>query len=143
MTKQIFTSSFPKQSGFTLVEALIASLIMFIAIGIFTMVFRGAIISSQKASANIEISAAANLVVERISAELTNRHSGKNANGEGKIFDFNYTWRAKVKSSAKPPSRYLGGSKVQADHTAKLWQVDLTFEKDERIVAFQFEEVTW
>lgn len=129
-----------KQGGFSLMEVLIASFIMFIALAVFTLVFRGAILSSDKATQHLSLSAYASLLVENVSSELAARHSLDETQGEGKLFDLIYKWRAQVVKRANPPARYFGKEEIQLEHEAKIWRVEIQIQGLDK--QFVFEELT-
>ncbi len=131
------------QGGFTLIEVLIASFIMFIALATFTMVFRGALLSSERAESVVSTSAYTDLIVDKISASLKQQHKKTQAGGQGMLLGRQFFWQAHVKQVSRPPARYFGGSLEQASHTIKLWQVKLTVKTNTSAKDFTYEEVTW
>jgi prepilin-type N-terminal cleavage/methylation domain-containing protein len=129
--------------GFSLIEVLIASFILFISLAVFTQVFRSAIISSEKAEHNVLIALYTQLISDKISTELKNSHQLSALNSGGSMMGVKYTWAASILSVSKPPKRYIGQVLSQAEHIVKLWQVKLVIEHDNKISEYSFEEVTW
>lgn len=127
--------------GFSLVEVLVASFIMFIALAIFTSVFRGALISSERASDVVDTSAFTGLVVEKIAVTIKQNHGKEKLQGQEQILGKNYHWSASVIKQTQPPARYFGSQLVRADHTAKLWKVRLKLVDSDKV--YEFEEISW
>ncbi|MDG1750743.1 MAG: prepilin-type N-terminal cleavage/methylation domain-containing protein [Thalassotalea sp.] len=129
--------------GFTLIEVLIASFIMFISLAAFTLVFRTTILSSEKAELNVSSAAYTTLIISKITFDLKNSHSLNEKSGSGELMGRHYQWQARVKETAKPPARYFGNSLSQAEHQAKLWQVKLEVKVNGKNSDFLYEEITW
>jgi prepilin-type N-terminal cleavage/methylation domain-containing protein len=129
--------------GFSLIEVLIASFILFISLAVFTHVFRGALLSSEKAEANVSTALYTQLISDKISSVLKNSHQLPQANGQGTLMGREYTWTAFIISSSQPPKRYIGRVLSQADHVVKLWQVKLSVKDGNKTQEYAFEEVTW
>jgi len=129
--------------GFTLIEVLIASFIMFISLAAFTLVFRSALLSSEKAELNVSSAAYTNLIVGKISSELKNSHQLTTSQGTGLLLGRKYQWQARVISATNPPARYFGNVLAQAEHQAKLWQVNLSVQVGNKLSDYSFEEITW
>lgn len=129
--------------GFTLIEVLIASLIMFISLGVFTSVYRGALISSEKAELNISRSNSVYLILERISSDLKVNHMKNEMEGEGNVLKVNYQWKAKVSQMSKPPARYFGSERSQVDHVMKLWNIELVVIKNGSRKSYNYVEKSW
>nr|MDC2854601.1 prepilin-type N-terminal cleavage/methylation domain-containing protein [Ningiella sp. W23] len=66
-----------KQAGFTLIEVLVASVILFATITLVSDMFRGAFISSERANRHVTISGIMPIALKQIQAAL--RHQSKNA----------------------------------------------------------------
>ena len=129
--------------GFTLIEVLIASFIMFIALATFSLVFRGAVLSSERAEVNVSTSAYTSLIVGKISSTLKLNHANSEMKGQGSLLGKRFSWVANVQDSSRPPARYIGNSLSQASHQAKIWQVELTVIVGSSERHFTYNEVTW
>lgn len=132
-----------KMTGFSLIEVLIASFIMFISLMVFSSVFRSAIISSDKAVSNVSSSAYTHLIMGEIAAQLKDAHQQNQLTGKGTLLQRKFQWQANVVESTRPPARYFGQTMSQAEHQMKLWQVQLTLIIDEKQSQVQYQEVTW
>lgn len=131
------------QKGFTLIEVLIASFIMFISIAAFTLVFRSSILSSEKAEENVSNSAYVEVIFGEISGVLFQHKNSSELQGSGNLFGMRYTWQAKVIDSTRPPARYFGDTLTQADHLAKIWLIELSVSYNQKVSEYQYQEVTW
>jgi len=129
--------------GFSLIEVLIASFITFISLSVFTLVFRGAILSTDKAEESVIGSSVARLAANQISAEIRSNHAKSSLSGSGIALGANYSWQAQVISVAKPPARFEGTELTQADHRLKKWQVSFQITYQDSSSNFQYEELSW
>lgn len=132
-----------KIAGFSLMEVLIASFIMFISLVVFSSVFRSAIISSDKAVLNVSSAAYTHLIMGEITSELKQAHHLNQLSGKGRLMQRTFQWQAKVTESTKPPARYFGQNLSQAEHLVKLWNVELNLTFNEKKSNVQYQEVTW
>jgi len=80
------------QRGFTLLETLIAALLIFAALALVTLAYRNATITSLSAEAVITRSSAVQNIVEIIREQLERGVR----RGEGKVGEQPYTWQARV-----------------------------------------------
>lgn len=128
-----------RNEGFTLIEVLIASLIMFISIAAFSMVFRSALISSSSAENHVATSS----IIPLIQNEISHHLQMKTDNGQGRLLGRNYRWTAKKLKETKPPPRYLAEKIVQQNHTATLWQVTLIVSYKGRETEYELGEISW
>ena len=130
-----------RQSGFSLIEVLVASLIMFISLTVFTSVFRGALISTQRASDVLSGSAAATLVLENISSQLRVGHQQREQSGEEYLLGYSFSWSAQVVKSTRPPARYFGKDLIQPEHELKVWQITLV--NKDTSETFHYQDFSW
>lgn len=130
-----------REGGFSLIEVLIAAFIMFIALAVFTSVFRGALLSSKIATDSINSTALTGIVVDSISSKLTKNHQSEEMKGQEKLLHKTLSWSAKVIKKTKPPARLFAQELVQPEHEAKIWQVTLV--DDQSNQQFIYEEITW
>jgi len=140
-------NSFKKTSGFTLVEILVASVILFASIAMVSMVYRGAYISSDKADGHINITGVLPAVLATIRDDIRARGNSNltELKNEANMWDVNYQWQASLLQHKSPPKRYDldSGSFVIPAKKYKLWQVDLTLKRDNLVKQYQFNELSW
>jgi len=140
-------NSFKQISGFTLVEILVASVILFASIAMVSMVYRGAYISSDKADGHINITGVLPAVLATIRDDIRARGNSNLTEliNEANMWDVNYQWQASLLQHKSPPKRYDldSGSFVIPAKKYKLWQVDLTLKRDNLVKQYQFNELSW
>ena len=82
------------QAGFTLLEVLIASVILFSVIVTSTLVYRGAMLSSDKAEQALSVSVAAHSIQRIVTDEFRELKDRSQSSGEGRYGEITYRWRA-------------------------------------------------
>lgn len=139
------TSFRKKQSGFTLIEILISGVILFSVISIVSSIYRGAVLSSSKASKSIELSAAVPLLLDTIRFHIRESKETSTLSQDGVIDGIVFEWQASVIKEGAPPKRFSpeDGSIINFTTRFYLWKVELQLEKDERQAYYEFEELTW
>ena len=86
------------ERGFTLIEVLIASVILFSAVAAGTLVYRGSIRLGDKASATVRISAALPSIMEHVKEALMEQKM----KGEGSFDDgISYSWVSEAAKSSR------------------------------------------
>jgi len=137
------------ESGFTLLEVLISSTILFMVITTMMSVYRGALITSQKSESALEGMAYIDEIRFSIKENLF-----KNVPGEKFIITGEYdgfTYEASITSVAKARSYHPDNKnfdlKVSADISVStevyLWKVSLDIIKDDIARNFTYWEITW
>jgi prepilin-type N-terminal cleavage/methylation domain-containing protein len=127
--------------GFTLVEVLVASFILFITLAAFTSILRTALISSERAQQVVTESISATLLVDSIRHQLQTSSKGNQAQGEGNINGIIYSWSATVTNRSRPPARYFGEQEIRPEHEILLWEV--TIELEDGSEPYRYQEATW
>lgn len=93
--------SMNREQGFTLVEVLIASVLLFTSLGLVYSAFSQSVINTEKAQKIIKLNGAFPLVVSKIKSELNNEIDESKRDGTGVIGDVVYQWSSKpVKESS-------------------------------------------
>lgn len=136
-----------QQLGFTLIEVLVAALILFSTIATVSMIYRGAFISSEKSNAYININGVLPSILATIRDEI--RQQG-NARSE-QITNSTTTWQVKYHWQADLVSHKSAPVKIDVDtgnlitppEKYKLWQVMLTLEYNGLKKHYQFRELSW
>ncbi len=135
------------EHGFTLVEVLVASVILFSTIAVVSMVYRGAFISSEKATSHIAITGVLPSVLANIKQSIRAKGNSPSTelSGNSNAWDVSYQWRASLVSFKSPPDRFEEGSNVLVTppEKYKLWQVELAIEKSGLVKSYQFKELSW
>ena len=113
--------------GFSLLEVLIAGVILFAAISTAALVYTSATKSAIQASKSISFSAQLPLILETIKSNLRQSGSVADKNGQGNLPFGQYQWRA-VAGQVKRPLPQLSVDSGQfsvPDVNIVLWSVEL------------------
>ena len=81
-----------RQRGFTLLEVLIAGFILFLVISSMTFVYRGALLSSNKAESAIKFTAAIPSIKQQVIIQIREGIKGEDQSGLGEYGKFSYIW---------------------------------------------------
>lgn len=132
------------QKGFTLIEVLVASFILFLVIAAITMVYRGALLSSHKAERSLLFSS----LVEPISEEvrLTLQSSTVNeVQGQGSMGEITFNWSAIEVFQAKIPPLVDAerGISTQGSKVFRLWDITLELQLNSATRNYYFSEISW
>ncbi len=148
-TNQTLLGTFRKpQLGFTLIEILVASVILFASLALISMIYRGAYLSSEKATQHVNISKVIPAVLSTIEHEIQQHSLTSSATEimqESRAWDVDYTWQASMIDSKAAPSRYDvdEGKFTKEPEKYKLWQVRLTLTNQGKSKEYTFKEVSW
>ena len=133
--------------GFTLVEVVVASTILFSAIAVGTLAYRTSLRSVDKITVNVFISHALPPIMERVKAGIMSRKT----RGKGRFGDaVTYTWNARtVKTSKNIISSYderTGGLEYGRFNVAlnKVY-LTITYQKDtmSKKTTYEYHELSW
>ncbi|WP_282131531.1 PulJ/GspJ family protein [Pseudoalteromonas aliena] len=134
-------------SGFTLIELLVATIILFTAMGAVSLIYRGAFISSEKASNHVNIVANVPALLSQIKQDVQNASSQQTQlNAQGNAWQSTYTWQATVqqtKTVTDDVSKLEFGEQMALKKQFKLWQVVLTINSNGIVKNYTFNEVSW
>lgn len=134
-------------SGFTLIEVMVAAVILFSVIATVSMVYRGAFLSSEKANNHINIAAVVPSVLAMIKLEIQSKKNEHKSllTGNDSTWQVKYQWQAQLLEQKSPPSKYDDFTKEMATAAIKyqLWQVQLTIEHKGFTKKHQFKELSW
>lgn len=131
-----------QQTGFSLVETLVAAMILFSVLSTAFLAFQGSILSSAKAQSRIELLASVPLIRRDISQRLI---SASNLSGRGVVGLFRYSWTAtpRVSGSAFNPSLGESPTPSSEDREFVLWDVVFQVESSDSQREFTFVELAW
>ena len=124
-----------RQKGFTLIEVLIATLLVTAALGLLLQLFASAAIRTHKAAGHARIILAQKQIYQQISA--LNIHNVKK--GKGNIENINYQWQAKQQTKYYP---LYDNDELMTKITRYLVNVELQL-KDGKKRKFQWEQLAW
>ncbi len=128
-----------KHAGFSLVETLVASLILFSVLTSALVAFQNAIMSSARAESRIDLFAKVPLIQTEVSRRFRN---ARETSGEGSMMRVRYAWTATLLSQGTPP-QVLSEDSTQSERVFELWEVSVDLEAKNASRQFQFTELVW
>jgi prepilin-type N-terminal cleavage/methylation domain-containing protein len=137
-----------EQRGFTLIEVLIAAVIMFTVLATATVSLRGAMHASERASRKTELLAPLPWITPTIRERLREHPGDKLAterSGEGVVFGVEYRFHASLVRSGAPPSRFDVDAAEFVEYAPRfgLYDVDLELEREGEKSRFVYQELAW
>lgn len=136
-----------ENKGFTLIEVLVASVILFASIAMVSMVYRGAFLSSEKANSHIVISGVLPSVLSTIKNTIRQQGNLSNTQLSAKnaTWDVDYQWQAQLIANKGAPQKldpFTHQLTIQP-LKYKLWKVTLTLTYKNLTKQYQFNELSW
>ncbi|WP_024611187.1 prepilin-type N-terminal cleavage/methylation domain-containing protein [Pseudoalteromonas sp. TB64] len=136
-----------KQAGFTLIEVLVASIILFSSVAIVGVIYKGVIIASEKSENQIYISAVVPESIKIIQKKLRNKQneSSTEESGSVSLLEVDAKWQALLVEAKVPPEYFDpdSGNLTVIDKKYNLWSVDVQFKFKTTIQEYNFYELTW
>lgn len=141
-----------KTQGFTLIEVLVSSLILFMTITAMFSLYRGSLLSSNKAERSLDY---ANQVmqIKSVVSHAIRQSSGANTlSNSGQMGPVGYRWEASVVQVgvAEHPENFpieriadLGINSPDGATPIYLWRVDMTMTLENSQREFEFWELSW
>jgi len=133
--------------GFTLLEVLIASAILFSSIAITTLIFKSSYIASEKAQKRIEQAGVMPALLMQIQEDLRAQSTTASDQlaGQGVIWGLAYQWKAELISFKSPPDQFDNDTGLTESKAKrfKLWQVELALDINKKRLDFQYHEISW
>ena len=136
------------QRGFTLVEVLIAAVIMFTVLATATLSLRGALVASERAARTTELLAPLPWITSTIRDSLRDRvleTPTTEYSGDGALFGVDYRFRAELVRFAPPPPRFDPDVADFIEYPPRfgLYDVELTLEREGESSRFIYQELAW
>lgn len=137
--------------GFTLIEVLVASLILFLVVTSMMTIYRGALLNSSQATQSLSLVN----YIPHIRSSITEsiRSTSFKTKTQGELFyqEIRFTWEANLMGNGRAfdlENMSFGATKVipdigQGATPLYLWKVDLVVEKENKQRQFEFWEVSW
>ena len=136
------------EGGFTLIEVLVAAVIMFTVLATATLSLRTAMLASERATRTTELLAPLPFITpmirdrlrENMGSNLTPEHSG-----EGSMLGVNYRFRATLVRSAAPPPRFDPDTTDFVTYGPRfgLYDIALDLEREGETSSFIYQELAW
>jgi prepilin-type N-terminal cleavage/methylation domain-containing protein len=131
--------------GFTLIEVLIASTILFLFLAMAAQAFSQSAQTSIKAERAAKVAALVPLLVENIRGDIHADKSPSDKHGQGAMLDMTYQWRASLLERKAPVERFDPSEmefKTYQDRF-NLWKVDVMIVAGSYQRNWQYEEISW
>lgn len=130
--------------GLTLVEVLVAAVILFAALSLSALTIQSLRQSSAQAEKVIKTLQPARMIALSIQQQIRNRPEDT-LSGAGELGEVSYSWQARVVSKGSAPERFDldGGSVKVPPERFWLYQVELELNYAGRTEQLQFKELAW
>ena len=133
--------------GFTLIEVLIAGVILFMVIAVTTLVYRSALLSSNKAEQVLAITGYLPIIIDNITEDLQQQDTGRqnNLQGEGLSMQVAYSWHARLiqaNSALSVIDSFTGELLVQPARY-RLWEIKLELTLGDSTRHYEYEDFTY
>lgn len=136
-----------KQKGFTLLEVLVAAMILFLVIAMLAQIFATSTKASKAAERTVKVTSSMPLFVQAIREHLSSETPalGAKKTGRGELLQLRYEWNAEVIEFKAPPDRLDVdlGSMTSYEPKFALWKVDLIIGQGEYERIVSYNEFTW
>lgn len=131
-------------SGFTLIEVLIATVIMFSLLTTAAMVFKSARLSSEHAADVVSMVAPLPFITDTIREQIR-QNPAPELNGDGKIEDIEFYWTATSTIFLPPPEQIVVETMQQLKYKPRfhLYEVTLKLQRGKRFRDFFYKELAW
>jgi prepilin-type N-terminal cleavage/methylation domain-containing protein len=137
------TSQIKSIKGFTLIEVLIASVILFLFLAIASQAFNQSATASRKAERAAKIAGLLPLLTENIRNKIVAAKQISVQSDSGSFFDLNYQWEATLLERLGPPKRLSVEIEDDTRDRFNLWQVNVIISEGSYQRRWQYEEITW
>jgi type II secretory pathway pseudopilin PulG len=133
-----------KSPGFTLIEVLIAAVIMIAVLTLTSMSFRSAQNNNLAAASTLRLLSPLPLITDTISAQIRER-AEENLNGDGFLNGVQYSWTAKTELFSPPPPAYSAENDEYTHYPKRfrLYLVKLTLTNGKKTEQFEYKELAW
>lgn len=133
-----------RQHGFTLVEVLIAAVIMFMVLATAALSLRTAAHASERATRTVELVAPLPWITPVIRESLRSDPADERS-GEGRLFGVEYRFRANIVRLGAPPTRFDPDVTDFVEYAPRfaLYDVELELERDGETTSFLYQELAW
>jgi prepilin-type N-terminal cleavage/methylation domain-containing protein len=137
------TNQIKSIKGFTLIEVLIASVILFLFLAIASQAFNQSATASRKAERAAKIAGLLPLLTENIRNKIVAAKQISVQSDSGSFFDLNYQWEATLLERLGPPKRLSVEIEDDTRDRFNLWQVNVIISEGSYQRRWQYEEITW
>lgn len=130
--------------GFTLIEVLIAAIILFTSLAIIADIFKGSTLLANKASETARMYQVHPTAISAIKSQLKDKvkvTKAADANGQIIIFGVEYNWQAQRIVFNSPPPDSISGAEYP--NVYGVYDVTVEAKLGEKIQDFTFKAATW
>lgn len=128
-----------RQVGFTVIEVLIASFILFLVISSASLIFSNTVKSKQAATESLLLYGYVPVLMDHIHIQL--QEANPKRTDTGYLLGVNYKWDARI-SASKPVESRQDGS-LSSGYEALLWDVSLVVSTERKSEIFNFSVTSW
>jgi Tfp pilus assembly protein PilV len=134
-----------KTKGFTLVEVMIAGVILIMTVTAMTMVYRTAALSSGKASDNVQFSANIGMIFNTIQASVRGSNATKAMSGEGHLAGVDYHWSTTLITKRGAADKFDVDNEMWVKQPERfyLWNVKLIVSQGRKERVYNYKELSW
>ncbi len=135
---------FCRQQGFTLIEVLLASMILFISIATASLALKSVVTNKSKLEQRVLAVQNIPFLMDEIEYEVKLTNS-KEISGNKVIEGMSYYWVGKVTQSKKPKSGVdlESNSNVIIDRTFYSWDIEITVSTGNWNKKYRYKELSW
>ena len=134
-----------KQHGFTLIEVLIASSILFLAIAIAVISFSATRQTSVMAAERIALHTPLNIIVDQVESALRPA-TAEVVSGQGRLGSVSYRWQASLNSRYSPPALPTESQSInqsQVPGRFLLFDIQIQLESDGAKRSYSYQKLGW
>lgn len=127
--------------GFSLIEVLVASFILFLVLSTVTITYTGAVKSTLSATESVKMYGYLPLLVDDITFSIREGESS----GSGTFLNVNFSWKTELIESKEIVGFYdMDNFETRSTgKTAYIWKVLLDTNYNERVITHSFRVVSW
>ncbi|GGA98862.1 prepilin-type N-terminal cleavage/methylation domain-containing protein [Agarivorans gilvus] len=135
----------PVSKGFTLIETLVAALIMFMVLAVSTQLYHSSVVASQKATASLILSGQFEEARILVKNEILRRHNSDAIAFSGQMGDITYEVEAELIASSTRQKVFNPetGNYDQPKNIYKLWDVKLLLINVNSKRTIRYKELSW
>ena len=139
------TRALTRVKGFTLIEILIASVILFLFLALASEAFGQAALASRKAERAVKVAGILPLLTENIRQQIVSADPTGEYSGGGVLFELEYKWQATLLARKSPPPRLDHEVEAFTTYSERfnLWQVDVTVIDGSYQRTWRYEDISW
>ena len=146
------TSSSANSRGFTLIEVLIAGVILFMALAAGMSAYQTAMGGSQAAAQQVKLMQVSELVQAHIKKAIQDAVSDngqglapQQLDGQTALFEVDVNWQASLVEQGSPPARFDESALNDVNYAPRFFQYQVTLQlhHDSRARSFTYRELAW